>query len=40
MENAAHGDWGVLAGSFPDGWKEEATRSGGWTGPIAIYFSA
>src|ERR1700733_8064163 len=28
MENAANEDWNVLAGLFPGGWQEEATRSG------------
>jgi hypothetical protein len=28
MENATNEDWGVLVGLFPDGWREEATRSG------------
>lgn len=28
MENAANEDWEVLAGLFPDGWQEEAVRSG------------
>ncbi len=28
MENAADEDWEVLTGLFPDGWKEEAARTG------------
>lgn len=28
MENAADEDWEVLIGLFPDGWKEEAARTG------------
>jgi hypothetical protein len=28
MENAADEDWGVLTGLFPDGWQQEAVRTG------------
>jgi DDE family transposase len=28
MENAADEDWAVLAGLFPDGWRQEAVRTG------------
>ena len=28
MENAADEDWDVLTGLFPDGWQQEALRTG------------
>ena len=28
MENAANEDWAVLAGLFPNGWQDEAMRTG------------